>query len=172
MELTVETLKTLYPEVDSTIRAEAYATGLAEGQKDAGGKATLADRIRITGILAAALGDEIGPKAQALIESGITADQYKATGATLIVSAADAEAQMKEKILAALNKTGASSLGADGKPIVPGGKKDFETLVTEHEAANKSSHADAIRAVVRLHPEVHDEYVAKQQSQSTGKKEE
>lgn len=170
-ELTIESLKTLYPEIDSAIRTEAHAAGLVAGQQEGGAKATAAERERITGILVVALGDDVGPKAKALIESGITAEQYRSTGATLIVSAADAEARMKEQILAELKKGGAPSIGADGTPIVPAGSKDFNALVAEWEAVNKCSHADAIRAVVRLNPEAHDAYVEKLRTRTGGKKE-
>ncbi len=161
MELTIETLKTLYPEIDSKVRAEAHAAGLAEGQKDALGKGSKAERERITAILAVALGDDLGAKAKALIESGITAEQYKATGASLITPPTDAEAQAKAEILAGIKKAGAPSIGADGKPIPPAPAKDFLALVDEHVAAHKCGKVAAMQAVMKAHPEAHKAYIEK-----------
>lgn len=125
--------------------------GRLQGEKDAATK----ERARITGIQSAML-----PGQEAL------AAKFIGEGATVEAAALGFVSAYKET----LNQH-RDAFNADGTPIIPGSQdndldakiktetKDFEALVSEYIEANKCSRGDAIAAIARAYPEVHQAYL-------------
>ncbi len=115
---------------------------------------------RVMGIVTAAIGKETADQIARIVASGVTAEQYAAIvgdATPLLPKAQDTSVRDKQEILEALKKTGADNPGANNGSEAGG--KDFPTLVAEHQQVHKCSLFDAQAAVIKAHPQVHQDYL-------------
>jgi capsid assembly protease len=155
---TIEALTTAYPELTAAIREQAAATvDLAGPRKEA----AETERTRILGICNAHFGPEAGGKIAAIVQTGVTIEQYTAIKATepVPVAGVTAEDKKKAELLAAINSAGAGNPGAGGGGNEP--LKDYMTMVQEYQAVNKCTMSAAMQAVTAAHPDKHREYIMK-----------
>ena len=119
-----------------------------------------AERARVLGMAEIHFGAEEGAKFKALIDSGISVDQYKATVAAIGTPKPDKAAEEAARLAAleALKASGAQNPGA-GSP--PEGGKGYMALVEEYRAMHKCSKTDAMMAVNISHPKARQEYIEK-----------
>ena len=118
-------------------------------------------RVLISGLAEVHFGAEAGAKFKALIESGISVEQYQATVAA-IGKPADvptSEEKAQAAALEALKQSGAQNPGAGDATAASG--KDYMTLVEEHRAQHKCSKTEAMMAVNRSHPQARQDYITK-----------
>lgn len=156
---TVDQLTAALPELARQIR-ELGAKSVDAAKIKAEGATE--ERTRIIGLAAIQFGEEAGNKFKAVVETGVTVEQFKAiSGINPAASATDAaEKAEREKMLAALQASGADNPGAS-KEKTTVGDKDFMTLVDEYATANKTTKTVAMQKVRAMHPKVHEAYIAK-----------
>jgi signal peptide peptidase SppA len=158
---TLAELSAAYPDFAAQLKTEGANSVDLETPKR---EAAKAERERVLGITSVALGDEIGGKITAIVESGVTVEQYRAVGATLTppTPAATADAALKAQLLAGIKGAGAAAVGADaGATGAATGSKDYIALVDEYMAAHKCTRVEAMQAVTREHPEAQKDYIRK-----------
>jgi len=175
MPETVAELAALCPELIAEAKKEAVDAVNVEGAKKeaadaasaAADKKYAADMDRLHGIIGAALSEEIAGKIKVIFESGVTGEQYKAIGSSLLPPAADSakEMQLKTDLLTALKASGAANPGhegqAKGKPFNTDTDSKAETqekidkLVAQYQKDNpQATYRDAIIAVSEKNPEL------------------
>ncbi|HOI74795.1 MAG TPA: signal peptide peptidase SppA [Syntrophales bacterium] len=124
--------------------AETSITGTEAGKTE---------RQRIMGLAMRHFGEEDGKRFKALVESGVSVEQYatvrKATPA-LATPAETEEDRTMARMLAALKESRTEQ-----------GGKDFITLVAETVVATNCSRTEAMKAIIRKHPEAHKAYIQK-----------
>ena len=117
-----------------------------------------AERNRVLGIIAVELGDECAAKYRALVESGVTVEQYQAIKA--MQPAAAQKDDKKDEILSALHRASPENPGpTSGKE----GAKDYMIRVEEHAAAHKCSKTEAMQAVRKANPKEYQAWLASKQ---------
>ena len=158
---TYEELKALAPALLQEAENKAMEIGastvdLGPAKKEAADT----ERARVLGMAEIHFGAEEGAKFKALIDSGISVEQYKATVAAIGTPKPDksAEEAAKAAALEALKNFGAQNPGA-GNP--PEGGKGYMALVEEYRAMHKCSKTDAMMAVNISHPKARQEYIDK-----------
>jgi signal peptide peptidase SppA len=158
---TYEQLKAAAPEILKAAEDTAREDGVKSVDLGPATKeAAEAERARILGMAEVHFGEDAGAKFKALVESGISVEQYKATVAAIGKPEPDksAEEEAKKAALEALKAAGAPNPGA-GDP--PAGGKDYMTLVDEYRAQHKCTKTEAMMAVNRSHPAARQEYIQK-----------
>jgi len=150
----VEDLRAAFPALVEKIEATARNTAetTTKDQVEAAEK-------RILDLAAAHFGDDAGKAFRAVVEQGITAEQYTAISG-LVGGKSEAKQPDASAALDALKKTGAKDVGDD---TVDTGDKGFDQLVAEHMAANKTSKSKAMQAVRKDHPDAYGKWIADQQ---------
>lgn len=160
--INTEQLAAAYPALVAQVREEAMRSVDTAAAKT---EASKTERERIMGLAVAHLGEEEGKKFKAIVEAGLTVEQYTAVRATITAQEPAAAAQTTEdakraEMLAAIKAAGPENPGA-GQTKVTTGEKDFLTLVEETVAAMKCSRTEAMQAVIRKNPEAHKAYIQK-----------
>jgi len=155
---TVVQLAAAYPALVEAIRKEGKdSVDLGAARTEAG----KVERDRILGLVAIQFGAEAGEKFKAIVEAGVTVEQFKAIQAVNPPAAeADPDKGKRDEMLGAIKGAGAANPGA-GKAKVPAGEKDFMALVAEYVAVNKTTKTVAMQAVMKEHPEAHRAYIAR-----------
>lgn len=158
-----EEIKAKYPEASQAIFDEGQATGKEKGAADIQA-AEKSERERILGLAEVQFGAEQGKSFADIVATGVTVEQFKAVrGATPQPDAqADAKGSGMEKMLAAIEGAGAPNPGAGGGK--PGGTKDFEALVAEHQAVHKCSKVAAMQAAMKQNPAAHATWLENKQT--------
>jgi hypothetical protein len=167
MPETLAELTALCPELIAQAKEEAIASIDVEGAKQeavstalaSAGKTHEENTSRIFSIIGAALSEEISGKIKVIVDSGVTAQQYKSLGGNLIPTASTAEQAKKDELLAAITTAGADAVGR-GDNAANAQNKDFNVLVAEYMATNQCTRSAAIKATVVAHPEAHEKYLA------------
>lgn len=152
---TVEQLAAAFPDLAEALRVEG------ENRVDTGKiktEAAAAESGRVMGLVKIQFGAEAGEKFQAVVNTGVTVEQFDAIRGAAPAESTQAStlAEDKAEILAALNNSGPENPGA-GDP--PGGKKDFMTLVHEHKAIANCTTTEAMQAVTKAYPEARGAYL-------------
>lgn len=156
-----EQLKAAAPEVLKAAEDTARADGVksvdtAKIKKDAADE----QRGLIIGLAEVHFGADEGAKFKALVESGISVEQYKATVAAIGKPAGSksAEQEAQAAALEALKQSGAPNPGSGNESA---GGKDYMALVEEYRVANKCSKTEAMMAVNKSHPQARQDYISK-----------
>ena len=124
-------------------------------------EATTAETTRMLGFVNAYFGEEAGTKFKAVIDTGVSIDQFKAIAGDKApgnAAGAGAISAVKEELLAAIQEAGADNPGSGGGD---NDDKDFMTLVEETATARKISKTAAMQQVAKSHPKLHQAYVKK-----------
>lgn len=156
-----EDLKAAAPEILKAAEDTARADGVKSVDVEKAKKeAASAQQVQVVGMAEIHFGAEEGAKFKALIDSGISVEQYKATVAAIGTPKPDKSAEEAARLAAleALKNSGAQNPGA-GNP--PDGGKGYMALVDEYRAMHKCSKTDAMMAVNISHPKARQEYIEK-----------
>ena len=155
---TADELTAMFPKLAAEIRQQgADSVDVLQAKTEAAANATNAADARHFGMVKAIFGDDNGAKYAAIIETGVTVEQYKAIRPEPESSAeAAAIDKAKEGMLAAIIETGAQNPGAGQGD---GGDKDFMAVVEETMASQKVDKARAMQMVVKSHPKLHQQYI-------------
>ncbi len=160
---TTEQLAAAYPDLAEKLRAQGR-----DGVDTAAVASEAADkeRTRILGLASVQFGPKAGDKLKAVVETGVTVEQFtaitEAAGApqTPADTAAASLEKAKADQLAAIQASGPANPGADSQASAAAGK-DFMALVAEYRQAHKCGQIDAMQAVIRANPEAHKAYIRK-----------
>jgi signal peptide peptidase SppA len=160
-------LQEKYPEAAAALIEDGRAMAAAELTAAAGDQATAAlaaEGDRIFGLYARLHGPEAEASFRKLVDSGLTTAQIDALGEcgfTKAAAGASADADERLKILAGLEQTGQHEVTGGGA----GGSAptDFMAAVDAHiaESGGKVSKAEAVKAVSKMYPALHEEYLTK-----------
>lgn len=162
----LQEFKTKYPDITKALSDEGDKAGFDRGFKDGEkigiekasgenqGTAKTQEKDRILGLVNIQFGEDAGEKFKAVVETGVTVDQFAAIRKTQPAQAStDTQAQM----LAAIHKTGAEDAGQGGQHA--GAGKDFLVQVDEHVALHKCSKTVAMQEVIKKDPAAHEAYL-------------
>lgn len=158
---TYEQLKAAAPELlkaaEDTARAEGVKSVDVAKPKTEG---AAEQKAVIVGLAKVHFGEEQGAKFEALVNSGISVEQYKATVEAIWKPSgtSTAEETARAAALETLRASGADNPGAGNEPA---GGKDYMALVTEYKADNKCSKTEAMMAINKSHPQARADYISK-----------
>ena len=149
---TVEELTAAFPKLVAEIRKKD-----ADSISAAKTEAVTAEKDRIIGLAKVHFGEETAGKFEAIINTGVTVEQYQAIRPKPEESEEEqAINKAKEGALAAIAQAGADNPGA-GKGS--GEDKDFMTVVEETMAAKKIGKVKAMQMVAKSQPKLHQQYI-------------
>lgn len=162
-QVTIETVKDLEAVAPDLVREiEARAVEALDIDKKIADAVT-AEKGRIMGIAVEMMGEENGKKFQAIIEQGLTVDQFKAVkgamGITTEKPEETDESKAQAEALAALQAATPPNPGSGGA-ITPT-DTDFMSLVDAYQAEKKCSRTDALKAIASQNQEAHKKYLEK-----------
>jgi signal peptide peptidase SppA len=160
---TIIQLAAAYPELVAQMQQAAREEGVKSvdvvgAGNDAAGK----ERTRILGLAAIQFGVEASDKLKAVVVSGVTVEQFQAITA-LNPPAKEIKTkgdETREKLLSALEQSGAVNPGAGGGDNTTGGK-DFIQMVEAYRFEHKCTKAVAMQAIRAQHPEAHEAWLKK-----------
>ncbi len=121
------------------------------------------ERSRIMSLAIARFGETEGEKFRAIVESGITLDQFQATMAVVEPVADDNSPEAnsidaaKAQMLTAIEDAGAENPGHDSNS--QSSEPDYMTLVNQYKQQNKCSLFDAMAAITRQNPDARKKYL-------------
>jgi signal peptide peptidase SppA len=156
---TIEQLAAAYPALVASIREDgAKSVDIAAFSAEA----AKLEKERVIGLAAVHFGDEAGQKFRAIVETGLSVEQFRAVHQAMPEARAadDAEARKKEELLAAIKAAGAENPGSGSQPV-PHGSKDFLATVEEYVVVHKCTRTDAMKKVMADHPALHEAYLKK-----------
>ena len=156
----IEELTVMYPDLVAGIRKEeqeANKMNVENIKAEAATVATTAEKDRIVGLAKVHFGEETAGKFEAIINTGVTVEQYQAIRPEPEQSGEEQSInKAKEGMLAAIAQSGAENPGAgEGN----GGDKDFMAIVDETMATKKVSKFKAMQMAVKSHPKLHQQYI-------------
>jgi signal peptide peptidase SppA len=152
---TTEQLAAAYPDLVIQIHKDAEKKGIESiDLETVAREAKAKETDRIMGLVNIQFGEEEGEKFKAIVESGVTVDQFKAVQAT---AGKKSEDDLKKKILEELENAGAENPGANAGAKV--GDKDYMTLCQEYKAQHGCGITEAMKAVAVSHPKAHEAYI-------------
>jgi len=159
-----------YPDITKALVEEGdqagYERGLAEGesagiekaskenQDQAKQEAKTEEKDRILGLAVIQFGEQAGETFKAVVETGVTEEQFAAIKKT---QPEKASTDKQEQMLEAIHKAGAEDVGRASASTGTG--KDFMTQVEEHVALHKCSKTQAMQAVIQKDPAAHEAYL-------------
>ena len=153
---TADELTAMFPELAATIRqqgTDSVDTGKIQTE------ATTAEKDRIIGLAKVHFGEESAGQFEAIINTGVTVEQYQAIRPEPIPSEEEQSInKAKDGALAAIAQTGAQNPGAGEGD---GGDKDFMSVVEETMAAKKIGKVAAMQMVAKSHPKLHQQFIKK-----------
>ena len=159
MDLKIETLSDLraaFPEMCDQIVSETKAE---VGLEAAVATAKADEAGRLLGLVDTFLGAEKAKSFRAVVESGVTPEQFAAINALNPKSEDDDDGPVTKKMmLDAIKSAGADNVGTGGGA---GQDKDYMALVEAHIKENKCTKSAAMRAITAKFPEKHEEYIRK-----------
>ena len=158
----IEQLKEAFPELTDRLETDAKKAGAAGVDADAIAKSAADnERARILGLANVQFGEEAGGKFTAVVETGVTVEQFTAVKAAAGDgkgnTEADAVNQAKAAMLENIHQAGADNPGANTGATTT--EKDFMAQVDEHMAVHKCGKVDAMKAVMRANPQAHAKYL-------------
>lgn len=158
--------KEKYPDIAKALTDEGieagHARGLKEGEtsgiekaaKENQDTAKTEERDRILGLVNIQFGEDEGKKFKAVVETGVTVDQFAAIRKT---QPKQISTDTQNQMLEAIHRAGAEDVGHDSHQA--GAGKDFLTQVEEHAALHKCTRTIAMQAVMRKDPKAHEAYL-------------
>jgi len=166
----LEDFKKDYPDITKALIKEGDATGYERGFKEgetaghekaskenqdaAKQEAKTEEKKRILGLAVIQFGVQAGEAFKAVVETGVTEEQFAAIRKT---QPEQASTDKQEEMLEAIHNAGAEDVG-QGKASTGTGK-DFMTQVEEHVALHKCSKTVAMQAVIKKDPAAHQAYL-------------
>ncbi|MBN1105805.1 MAG: signal peptide peptidase SppA [Deltaproteobacteria bacterium] len=151
--LTLETLRADHPDLVEALQAEGAATvNLTE--------ALSLERERILGLAGIQFGTDACDKFRAIVESGITMEQFKAVRGLEAKAPENKVTQKMEEMLEAIQSAGPENPGAGGASTGP---RDFTEAWQAIKEEKKCSTEEAMKKAVKLYPDLHKAYLSKQQ---------
>jgi hypothetical protein len=161
----IEDLKAKYPELVQEIEDKAR-DGVNNEQtlKSVAGEARTQERDRILGLADVQFGEEGGQKFRAVVDSGVTVEQFKAvsevTGKAPVEEPESDEANTvndaKKEMLDAIEGAGAENPGSGNSS---GQQANFMKLVDDYQKEHKCSKYEAMQAVNRENPDLRKSYL-------------
>jgi signal peptide peptidase SppA len=155
---TIEELIAQYPDLVKQIQDDAKADLNQAIQLSADN-----ERERIMDLALARFGETEGEKFRAIVDSGITLDQFQATMAVVEPPAdgnsieADSVNDAKAQMLEVIENAGAENPGFDSNSMAS--EADYMTLVKAYQKENRCSMFEAQMAVSRKNPEARQKYI-------------
>ena len=152
---TADELAALFPNLCAEIRKQ--------GENDVdtaaiGERAVTGERDRILAIAKIHFGEEAAGKFEAVINTGVTAEQYHAIRPEPVKSEEEKAIEAaKADTLKAIQEAGADNPGAGGG----GEDKDFMSVVEETAERKKISKSKAMQLVAKQNPELHQAFLKK-----------
>jgi len=160
--MTVEQLTAAHPDLVEQIRAQGAESVNVKGIQEA---AVTSERERILGLAAVQFGEEDGEKFKAVVETGVTVEQFKSIQATQPAQSKKLDKQ--EEMLEAIKGAGAPNPGAGDTVNSSTTGKDFMAQVTAHMQQHGCSKGQAMQAVQAQDPKAHRAWIMSQQGGST-----
>jgi signal peptide peptidase SppA len=126
-------------------------------------EAVQAETARLLGLVNVHFGAEAGEKFKAVVETGVTEEQYKAIRGDQPAAGTEAGGEAeeidaaKQAMLAAIQQSGAQNPGAGGEGSPS--NKDFLTLVEETMQVKNCSKRDAMKIVMKANSKAHEDYL-------------
>jgi len=159
---TVAALGAAYPDLVTQIREEAQAQGVASIDQDKlKTDSANMERDRILGLVAIQFGAEAGDKFRAIVEAGVTVEQFEAIRAVEPpAEGISAEDKKQAEMLAAIQGAGADNPGAGGELGASTQGKTFDDEVMRLMKDENLSRANAVRKIVAENPDLHKAYLA------------
>ncbi len=160
---TIEQLAAAFPDLVNQVRAQALEASDAENEavRD---QAVADERARVLGLADIQFGKEAGAKFRAVIEAGVSVEQFSAIQGVVGPAAGTVDPgkaaldKAKADMLAAIQGSGADNPGAgSGKDDSP----DFMALVDQYCQIHKCSKAVAMQAVSMQNPKAHAVFLQK-----------
>lgn len=161
----LKTLKADHPELFAQVQAEATEGMVEKAQAEKDVQAAAQDeRKRVLGLTQAVAGAEAAAKVENLTNLGISAEQaaalketFGAPDSAAATAAPDSEAAAKTKILAGLENAAETPLAPAAAQV---DEPSFDVLVEEHMEKKSCSKGEAIYAVAKANPELHEAWLA------------
>jgi len=169
MEKTIEELRAEYPDLVKQIEEKAKAgvdldTPVSEARET--------ERQRILGLADVQFGEEKGGKFRAVVDSGVSVEQFKAIqeinfshGSQSGDAEPEGEAKGVEKakgdMLDAIKGAGAENPGFDGNDQGSTGDGGYMEAVERYQAEHKCSKFEAMRQVNLKNPDLRQKYIRK-----------
>jgi hypothetical protein len=154
---TIAQLAATFPDLFKEIQDKSFQEGVDSVDTfEAIETAEQNERDRVLGLVSAKFGDEEGDKFKALVETGVTVDQFKAIADA---NPAQPEGDKKDEILEAITEAGADNPGSDHNADLGTGGKGFLQMVNEYMGANGCKRVEAMQAIIKSHPDKHAEYI-------------
>jgi len=153
---TIEQLAATYPDLVAEIHKRGVSSVDVKSLKETAElEATTAERDRIVGLVTVHSGEESGEKLRAIIESGVTVDQFKAIKA---LEPEKIDDPIKDKMLEAITDAGADNPGpGNGEPD----PKDYLSLVREYQVANSVTKFEAMKEINKQYPDARKSFLKK-----------
>lgn len=152
--ITIEALEAEAPDLLEQIRAEGVASVDVESERTAGG---LEERERILGLAGVRFGEEVAGKFQAIVESGVTVEQF--TAVTNVDALADKSADKMSEMLDELKKAGAENPGAGAAASGPGNFTEAWQAIKEERGCSTE---EAMKRAVKGYPKLHESFLKPQ----------
>lgn len=157
---TIDSLTAAFPELVQEVQEQAVDAAKGKLESDA----RKAEQDRVLELISIQFDGDQAEKLKSVIESGVSADQFRAikgleTESNAGDSESDEEKKAREKALAAIEGAGAENPGAgEGET----GKKDYMELVENYMAEKNVPRLKAMQAINRSHPKEREEFIKKQ----------
>lgn len=158
---TIDALTAAFPELVQQIQDRSVEAAKPKTESNA----RKAEQDRILSLIEIQFDEEQSTKLKSVIESGVSAEQFKAitdlSGKSKSGSdgESDEEKAAREKALKALENSGADNPGAGDDGV---GKKDYMTLVEEYMTTHNVPRLKAMQAINRSHPKEREQYIKDQ----------
>lgn len=164
--MNLEEFKTKYPDITKALVDEGdkagYVKGFEDGEKAGIEKASkenqdtakTQEKDRVLGLVNIQFGEDAGKTFKAVVETGVTVDQFAAVRETQPVKTSTGK---QDQMLEAIHKAGAEDAGHGGSHTGTG--KDFLVQVDEHVALHKCSKTVAMQEVIKKDPAAHEAYL-------------
>ena len=128
-------------------------------------EARTAERERLLGLVDTYLGKEKAVAFRAVVDSGVSSDQFAAISSLSAGDPDDDSPVTKKQMLDAIKQAGSDNPGTGGDPT---GDQDYMTLVEAEMKAEKCTKAMAMRAVTAKFPEKHEAWIRKMNAKKSG----
>jgi hypothetical protein len=159
--LTVEDIRAQHGELVAQIEEAAR---LGVDTEKVASAARDSERERILGIAAVQFGEEEGERFRAVVETGVTVEQFKAIkGAAPVQAKAGGSKEadeVKAQMLGVIQGAGAENPGVGGGDS-NSATVDYMQEVSAYQSANKCSKFEAMAAVNRKNPQLREAYLKK-----------
>ncbi|WP_319525675.1 signal peptide peptidase SppA [uncultured Desulfosarcina sp.] len=158
MPKTADQLAEVFPDLCAEIRKQGED---AADTAAIGKQAVTGEHDRILAIAKIHFGEEVAGKFEAVINTGVTAEQYQAIRPEPVKSEEEKAIEAaKAETLKAIQEAGADNPGAGGG----GDDKDFMAVVEETAERKKISKTEAMKIVAKQNPELHQAFLKKANS--------